>query len=80
MNMLSPVSREPGAADVAAARRTGNVPRLGMGGTGLAEWAARTGRRRDAEPGREGLRFAFYGWVSTEDWQDPVTSRARRLA
>jgi hypothetical protein len=23
--------------------------------------------------------FAFYGWVSTEDWQDPVTSRARQL-
>ena len=25
------------------------------------------------------LRFAFYGRVSTEDWQDPVTSRARQL-
>jgi DNA invertase Pin-like site-specific DNA recombinase len=24
------------------------------------------------------LRFAFYGRVSTEDWQDPVTSRARQ--
>jgi hypothetical protein len=23
------------------------------------------------------VRFAFYGRVSTEDWQDPVTSRAR---
>ena len=30
-------------------------------------------------PGRGGLRFAFYGRVSTEDWQDPVTSRARQL-
>jgi site-specific DNA recombinase len=29
-------------------------------------------------PGRGGLRFAFYGRVSTEDWQDPVTSRARQ--
>jgi site-specific DNA recombinase len=27
---------------------------------------------------RGGLRFAFYGRVSTEDWQDPVTSRARQ--
>jgi len=25
------------------------------------------------------LRFAFYGRVSTKDWQDPVTSRARQL-
>jgi site-specific DNA recombinase len=23
--------------------------------------------------------FAFCGWISTEDWQDPVTSRARQL-
>jgi hypothetical protein len=29
-------------------------------------------------PGR--LRFAFYGRVSTEDHQDPVTSRVRQLA
>jgi site-specific DNA recombinase len=29
-------------------------------------------------PGRGGVRFAFYGRVSTEDWQDPVTSRARQ--
>jgi site-specific DNA recombinase len=28
--------------------------------------------------GTRGLRFAFYGRVSTEDWQDPVTSRARQ--
>ena len=25
------------------------------------------------------VRFAFYGRVSTEDWQDPGTSRARQL-
>ena len=24
------------------------------------------------------MRFAFYGRVSTEDWQDPVTSPARQ--
>jgi hypothetical protein len=28
---------------------------------------------------RGGSRFAFYGRVSTEDWQDPVMSRARQL-
>ena len=38
----------------------------------------RTGRRRAAGPARGGFRFAFYGRVSTEDWQDPVTSRARQ--
>ncbi|MEO3788405.1 hypothetical protein ABGB12_34180 [Actinocorallia sp. B10E7] len=27
---------------------------------------------------RGGLRFAFYGRVSTEGYQDPVTSRARQ--
>jgi site-specific DNA recombinase len=26
------------------------------------------------------LRFVFYRRVSTEDWQDPVTLRARQLA
>jgi hypothetical protein len=39
---------------------------------GLAE---RAERRPAAEPGRGGLRFMFYGRVSTEDYQDPVTSR-----
>ncbi|MEV5711951.1 recombinase family protein [Actinoallomurus sp. NPDC052274] len=31
-----------------------------------------------AEPRGGGLRFAFYGRVSTEDRQDPVTSQARQ--
>ena len=55
-------------------------PRLGEGAGGdvLALWAERTGRRRKGVPGRGGLRFAFYGRVSTEDWQDPVMSRARQ--
>jgi hypothetical protein len=48
------------------------------GGDTLEAWAGRTGRRRTAGHGRGGLRFAFYGRVSTEDWQDPVTSRARQ--
>jgi len=46
---------------------------------GLLAWAERAGRRPAAEPGRGGPRFAFYGRVSTEDYQDPVTSRARQL-
>ena len=37
----------------------------------------RTGCRAEKR-GNGGLRFAFYGRVSTEDWQDPVTSRARQ--
>ena len=41
-------------------------------------WAERTGRRGAAEPGGGTLRFVFYGRVSTEDYQDPVTSRARQ--
>ena len=52
---------------------------LVSGGDQLALWAERTGRRRAAEPDEGELRFAFYGRVSTEDYQDPVTSRARQL-
>lgn len=44
----------------------------------LALWAERSGRRVVAERRPGGLRFAFYGRVSTEDHQDPVTSRARQ--
>jgi site-specific DNA recombinase len=50
---------------------------------GLAGWAERSALRGVGNlaaggpvPGR--LRFLFYGRVSTEDWQDPVTSRARQ--
>jgi len=49
----------------------------GAGTDVLAGWVERAGRRA-RKPERAGLRFAFYGWVSTEDWQDPVTSRARQ--
>ena len=54
------------------------LPELAVGG--LAAWAERTGRRRAAQPDSGGLRFVFYGRVSTEDYdyQDPVTSRARQ--
>jgi site-specific DNA recombinase len=47
---------------------------------GLVQWAersARSARQQGAERRRGGLRFAFYGRVSTEDYQDPVTSRVR---
>ena len=50
------------------------------GGDMLASWAEGLGRDRAGVGGRGCLRFAFYGRVSTEDWQDPVTSRARQLA
>jgi site-specific DNA recombinase len=45
----------------------------------LLEWAERTGRHHAKTPGSGGLRFAFYGRVSTEDYQDPVTSQARQF-
>ncbi|MGO9782240.1 MAG: recombinase family protein [Streptosporangiaceae bacterium] len=49
------------------------------GGDGLVAWAEESGRRRvKGPPARGSLRFVFYGRVSTEDWQDPVTSRARQ--
>ncbi len=44
----------------------------------LVAWAARSGLPESGGPVRGGLRFVFYGRVSTEDWQDPVTSRARQ--
>jgi site-specific DNA recombinase len=44
----------------------------------LEEWAERFGRCRPGFPPRGRQRFAFYGRVSTEDWQDPVASRARQ--
>ena len=45
----------------------------------LVLWAERSGRRAE-RLARGTLRFAFYGRVSTEDWQDQVTSRARQHA
>ena len=49
------------------------------GGDVLAAWAVGLAGRWGEVRGRGCLRFAFYGRVSTEDWQDPVTSRARQL-
>jgi len=47
-------------------------------GTGWLRGRERTGRSIATGPVRGRLRFAFYGRVSTEDHQDPVTSRARQ--
>jgi hypothetical protein len=49
---------------------------LGKRGDALAVWAEGTGRRQVAGRERGVLRFVFYGRVSTEDHQDPVTSLA----
>jgi site-specific DNA recombinase len=45
---------------------------------GLAAWAQASGCRQGRKNAGGGLRFAFYGRVSTEDWQDPVASRRRQ--
>ena len=63
---------------MAAAREGNRGTARAAGGDGLVAWAARSGRPQARGPVRGGLRFAFYGRVSTEDWQDPVTSRARQ--
>src|SRR6478672_3335664 len=44
----------------------------------LVSWAACTAHDDKSMAGRGMVRFVFYGRVSTEDWQDPVTSRARQ--
>ena len=49
------------------------------GGDALAAWAEGLAGCGGGARSRGCLRFAFYGRVSTEDWQDPVTSRARQL-
>jgi len=63
---------------VAAVRHWGLGAGPGAGAGVLAAWAERTGCGAEAEPGHGGLRFVFYGRVSTEDYQDPVTSLARQ--
>jgi site-specific DNA recombinase len=67
---------------MAAVRAWQAVPLPGTtpSGGGLAAWAERSGRRRAERADRDSLRFAFYGRVSTEDWQDPESSLARQLA
>ncbi len=60
---------------VAACRSGGGS---GSGGDVLGSWAEKLSGHA-SKRARGVLRFAFYGRVSTEDWQDPVTSRARQL-
>ena len=45
----------------------------------MACWNGRTVPAAAAKMTGGGLRFAYCGRVSTEDYQDPVTSRARQL-
>jgi hypothetical protein len=47
-------------------------------GGGREEWAGRSGRCRPGGSPRGCLLFAFYGRVSTEDWQDPGSSLVRQ--
>ena len=56
----------------------GSLDRFGAGGDVLSSWAEKLSGRA-GKRARGVLRFAFYGRVSTEDWQDPGTSRARQL-
>ena len=65
------------AAGVTAPDRV-SAAGLARGGDVLGSWADSL-TSQSAKRGRGRLRFAFYGRVSTEDWQDPVTSRARQL-
>src|SRR5260370_40396613 len=63
---------------MAAAREEKQGTAAAAGTGGLVAWAEGSRRWRAGGPARGRLRFAFYGRVSTEDWQDPVTSRARQ--
>ena len=71
----------PGEVAWVCAAPMGTLPAGGNqpGGDVLASWAEGLAGRRAERRGRGCLRFAFYGRVSTEDWQDPVSSRARQL-
>jgi hypothetical protein len=55
-------------------RRAVAVASAGVSGDGLLAWEERSGRRLVRGPRRGTLRFVFYGWVSTEGHQDPLTS------
>src|SRR5690348_1066342 len=65
-------------ATMATARGTTQGASSAAGVDALVAWAQGSGRRGAGGAVRGGLRFVFCGRVSTEDWQDPVTSRARQ--
>jgi hypothetical protein len=69
-------SQQGKTASVVVAGRSRD--RSGPGGDVLGSWAEKLSGRA-GKRARGVLRFAFYGRVSTEDWQDLVTSRARQL-
>ena len=71
-------SDEKERAVIVAVKRAGAVVGAGPAAGGLVAWAERTGRGRAREPCHGRLQVAFYGRVSTEDYQDPVMSRARQ--
>jgi site-specific DNA recombinase len=73
----APVPGLPARSGIATTPGPDGGPGAGSCVDVLVAWAERS-RHREAERGDEGVRFAFYGRVSTEDWQDPVTSRARQ--
>ncbi len=56
------------------AEKRGLKVSLAVEGRALAAWAEASGRARPGPQARGCLRFAFYGRVSTEDWQDPESS------
>ena len=65
-------------ASAVTASCVGRASCVGSGRDVLASWAeGLSGPARKRDQGC--LQFAFYGRVSTEDWQDPVASRARQL-
>jgi hypothetical protein len=71
-----PLMRAGEVAGVCAAPM-GTFPPGGRqpGGDMLVSWAQGLGQSRAGVQGRGCVRFAFYGRVSTEDWEDPVMSR-----
>jgi hypothetical protein len=69
----------PEADSDAARRRLAPVPAEGPAGDALASWAERSGRRRTFKTALARRRRDLGDGAPPEDYQDPVTSRARRL-
>ena len=60
-------------------RRAGDGDRGGVGSSDRLDDEAAAGTFAEAAPAGSGLRFVFYGRVSTEDFQHPATSRSWKL-
>jgi hypothetical protein len=74
---------QPGPSPVQEVCRNSSGPTGGASGESrgkdaLGTWAESLSSQA-GKLARGRLRFAFYGRVSTEDWQGPVTSRVRQL-